>query len=215
MTLPGIPPALVTLDSVTVVPDVPTRTFAPSALRRGPGAPWSIHAVPPPRRRRGRLAVPAPPVARRRDSMDRPGCSRPSPESAQSEGPRRNIRYDRHRVERHQRGRDSRKRHPRDRPSTGPRWEEKKGSSALALAKALVGTSGSTVTESSVTSAGGIPGSDTLVTDLLWDPSRKFYKRFTSTPVIDVRIFARELRARTELPFFSSHLGPVEGRSRG
>ena len=31
----------------------------------------------------------------------------------------------------------------------------------------------------------------------------------------DVRILARELRARTELPFFFSHLGPVEGRSRG
>ena len=59
MTLPGIPPALValpgispplvTLDFVTIVPDIPTRAFAPSALRRGPGAPWSIHAVPPPR----------------------------------------------------------------------------------------------------------------------------------------------------------------------
>ena len=65
--------------------------------------------------------------------MDRPGRPRPSPESARSEGPRRNIRYDRHRVERHQRGRDSRERHPRDRPFTGPRWEETNGSSVLAL----------------------------------------------------------------------------------
>ena len=74
-------------------------------------------------------------AARRRDSMDRPGRTRSSPESARSEGPRRNIRYDRHKVERHQRGRDSRERyqrgrdsrerHPRDRPSTGPRWEER------------------------------------------------------------------------------------------
>ena len=31
----------------------------------------------------------------------------------------------------------------------------------------------------------------------------------------DVRILARELRARTEPLLFSSHLGPVEGRSRG
>ncbi|CAM9800908.1 unnamed protein product, partial [Ascophyllum nodosum] len=34
--------------------------------------------------------------------------------------PRGNIR-----VECHQRGRDSRERHPRDRPSTGPRWERR------------------------------------------------------------------------------------------
>ena len=47
--------------------------------------------------------------------------------------PRRNIRYEHPRVERHHRGRDSRDRHPRDRPSTGPRWEEKNGSSVLAL----------------------------------------------------------------------------------
>ena len=50
--------------------------------------------------------------------------------------PRGNIRYDRHRVERHHRGRDSRERHPRDRPSTGPRWERikiKSGSSVLGL----------------------------------------------------------------------------------
>ena len=72
-------------------------------------------------------------AARRRDGMDRPGRARPSPESARSEGPRRNIRYDRHKAERHQRGRDSRERHPRDRPSTGARWEEKSGSSVLAL----------------------------------------------------------------------------------
>ena len=40
-------------------------------------------------------------------------------------------------------------------------------------AKALVGTSGTTVIESSFTSAGGIPGSVTLVTDLLRDPGGK------------------------------------------
>ena len=40
-------------------------------------------------------------------------------------------------------------------------------------AKALVGTSGTTVTESSVTSARGIPESVTLVTDLLRDPGGK------------------------------------------
>ena len=39
--------------------------------------------------------------------------------------PRGNIWYDRHRVKRHQRGRDSRERHPRDRPSTGPRWDRR------------------------------------------------------------------------------------------
>ena len=72
-------------------------------------------------------------AARRKDGMDRPGRARSSPESARSEGPRRNIRYDRHRVERRHRGRDSRERHPRDRPSTGPKWEEKSGSFVLAL----------------------------------------------------------------------------------
>ena len=60
-------------------------------------------------------------AARRRDSTDRPGRVRASPESTRSEGPRRSTRYDSHRVERHQGGRDSRERHPRDRPSTGPR----------------------------------------------------------------------------------------------
>ena len=70
-------------------------------------------------------------AARRRDGMDRPGRARPSPESARSEGSRRNIMYDRHRVERHHLGRDSRERHPRDRPSTEPRWEEKNGNSVL------------------------------------------------------------------------------------
>ena len=74
-----------------------------------------------------------PAAERRRDSTDRPGRARPPPESARSEGPRR---QDSHRVERHQRGRDSRERHqrgrdsrerhPRDRPSTGPRWERRK-----------------------------------------------------------------------------------------
>ena len=62
-------------------------------------------------------------AARRRDGMDRPGCSRPSPESARSEG--------------------------------------------------LVGTSGTTVTGSSVSSAGGIPESVTPVIDLLRDPGGK------------------------------------------
>ena len=74
-------------------------------------------------RRRGRHSQQA--AARRRDGMDRPGRARPSPESARSEGPRRNIMYNRHRVERHQRGRDSRECHPRDRPSTGPRRKKR------------------------------------------------------------------------------------------
>ena len=72
-------------------------------------------------------------AARRRDGMNRPGRARPPPESARSEGPRRNITYHHHRVERQHRGRDSRERHLRDRPSTGPRWEEKNGSPLLAL----------------------------------------------------------------------------------
>ena len=79
-----------------------------------------------------------PAASRRRDSADRSGRARPPPESARSDAPRR---QDSHRVERHQRGRDSRERHqrgrdsrdrhqrgrasrerhPRDRPSTGPR----------------------------------------------------------------------------------------------
>ena len=59
-------------------------------------------------------------------------------------------------------------------------------------AKALVGTSGTTVTESSVTSgggipgsatsAGGVPGSVTLVTDLLRDPGGKKEWQFRSSP---------------------------------
>ena len=82
VTLSGIPPALVTLDSLTVMP---TRAFAPSALRRGPGAPWSIHAVPPPRCRL--LAVPAP---RRRSSpvssrLSSPRSSLPRPSSRRAD----------------------------------------------------------------------------------------------------------------------------------
>ena len=47
-------------------------------------------------------------AAKRRNGMDRPGRAWPSPESARSEGPRRNIRYYRLRDERHHRARDSR-----------------------------------------------------------------------------------------------------------
>ena len=46
--------------STLFAPNVPTRAFAPSALRSGPGAPWLIHAVHPPRCRL--LPVPAPPA---------------------------------------------------------------------------------------------------------------------------------------------------------
>ena len=55
-----------------------------------------------------------PAASRRRDSADRPGRARPPPESARSDAPRR---QDSHRVERHQRGRDSRERPQRGRDS--------------------------------------------------------------------------------------------------
>ena len=48
-------------------------------------------------------------AAKRRNGMDRPGRAWPSPDSARSESPRKNIRYYRHRVERHHRAKDSRR----------------------------------------------------------------------------------------------------------
>ena len=68
-------------------------------------------------------------AARKRDGMDRQESGGPSQEDARSQAPPRDDRHDRNSGDRYLRRKDSRERHPRDRLSAGPRWDEKSDSS--------------------------------------------------------------------------------------
>ena len=61
--------------------------------------------------------------------MDRPESGRPSQEDPRSQATPGDDKHDHNRGGRHLRRRDSRERHPRDRPSAGSRWDEKSDSS--------------------------------------------------------------------------------------